>query len=127
MKNIFNKQLRNTCIDLQKEVIELELENDRLQYELSRLTKEFYSIKTKSKFRSDNNIEKGDLLSVVNTPRSQGELLCRVKDIYIRKRDNTIFYDVRFIYNNELSDSLVEEKWIKKVYKKFEVNNNEKI
>lgn len=73
------------------------------------------------------NIEKGDLISVVNTPRLHGEVLCKVKDIYIRKRDNTIFYDVRFIYNNELSDSLVEEKWIKKVYKMFEVNNNDKI
>lgn len=72
-------------------------------------------------------IEKGDLLSVVNTRRPQDDLLCRVKDVYVRKRDSVVFYDVRFLYNSELSYSLVEEKCIKKVYKMFEVNKNDKI
>lgn len=67
-------------------------------------------------------IEKGDLISVVNTPPLHGEALCKVKDVFVRKRDSAVFYDVRFIYNHELSDSLVEEKWVKKVYKMMEVN-----
>lgn len=80
-----------------------------------------------TKYNRDHimKIEKDDLITVVSPRRQQEELICRVKDVYLRKRDSVAFYEVIFLYNGELSDSLIEEKFVKKVYKMFEVNNNE--
>ena len=127
MKDIFNKQLRNTCIDLQREVNELQLENDRLQYEVSKLTKDLYSKKISYDYELIN-IKEGDIVSYERFDKYEKiEIFCKVKEIYKRLSDNDIYLNVQFLDSNKPSNRMLKLNHIKKVYKMFEVNNNDKI